>query len=219
MKTFGILSACLLLVAPLTGLAGGNATLRADTDAGSGAIEISWSGDGALRMETGTGPGYFIVREGKAYVVMQQGGQTMVMELASMMKMAAGQVGNVPAGDTFGRVESVNATGASETVAGIEGRVYQVTWTDGDGQRHSGDVVLTDDALVAEMTEAYLGAVQAMSGADTDAYRQSLPEGERGLLRSGEDFRIESISGDEPPPGAFELPAEPMDLQKMMQGR
>lgn len=218
MNRLQCLAAALLLV-PLAALAGGNAALRANSGGGGTDINISWSGDGELRMETGNSPGYFIVRGGKAYMVMQQGGRTLVMDLASMMKMAAGQAGGMPSGDTFGRVESIEATGASETVAGIEGRVYQVTWTDSDGKRRSGEVVLTDDPLVAEMTDAYLGAVQAMSGAETDAYRGSLPEGERGLLRSGDDFRLESISGDAPPSGHFELPAEPMKLPDMMQGR
>lgn len=208
-----------LLLVPAAALAAGSARLRADTESGSTVMNVSWSGDGALRMDTSDSPGHFIVRDGKAYMVMQQGGRTLVMDLASMMKMAAGQSGGLPSGNSFGRVESITATGASETVAGIEGRVYEVTWTDGDGKRRSGEVVLTDDPLVAEMTQAYLAAVQAMSGADTTAYRQSLPEGERGLLRSGDDFRIESISGDAPAADAFELPAEPMDLQKMMQGR
>lgn len=208
-----------LLFLPLMSLAGGNAALRAESGSGGTDINISWSGDGKLRMETGNSPGYFIVRDGKAYMVMQQGGRTLVMDLASMMKMAAGQAGGMPSGDTFGRVESIEATGATETVAGIEGRVYQVTWTDADGKRRTGEVVLTDNPLVAEMTDAYLSAVQAMSGAETGAYQQALPEGERGLLRSGDDFRLESISGATPSAGTFELPAEPMKLPNMGQGR
>lgn len=118
----------------------------------------------------------------------------------------------------FGQVESVEATGASETVAGIEGRVYRITTTDPSGKTETIEAVLTDDPLVVAMSEGYMGAMRAMLGEDIGKFMAALPDDDRGLLRVGDDFRLKAISGEEQPASLFELPAEPVSFAEMMQG-
>lgn len=103
-------------------------------------------------------------------------------------------------------------------MAGVQGHVYRLQWTDKQGKQHREEAVLTSDPLVVEMTDAYLSGIQSLYGSGATAFRNSLPEGERGLLRSG-GFRVESISGKALPASDFELPAKPMDPKQFLPNR
>lgn len=214
-----LLATGVLSTLPTTALAGGKAALAA----GGNTLHIAWRDAETLRMETGDDSSYFIMRDGKAYSVTQAGGTPRVMDMAAMMQMMramGGQSAPQPAPDSFGSVGKVEATGATETVAGIKGRVYRMTWTDPDGSKHSGEAVLTDDPLAVQMTSAYLGSVTAMFGSDnSSSFQSGLPGKDRGLLRVGDSFQVTSISRTDPPASAFELPAEPMDMSKMFGGK
>lgn len=206
----------LLLLLPLAAAAGGSATLKSG---GGTLIDISWADSHTLRLENRDSPSYFLVRDGKAYAVTRQGQRTVVMDMGTMMKMMGGQRAAGRDRPAFGEIGAIEATGASETVAGVKGSVYRLSWTDHEGRRHSGEAVLTDDPLVVEMTDAYLSSVQAMYGSGATAFQNGLPDGKRGLLRSGSDLRLQSISGEAPPAGDFELPAKPVDLQQLLHGK
>ena len=147
-------------------------------------------------------------------------GKIQVIDLSGMSAMMQAMRGQGKKGDNpFGSIDAVKATGASKTVAGIKGQVYQMTWTDPDGSQQSGDAVLTDNPLVVEMTQAYLNSMGAMIGAEyTRSYQDALPTDERGLLQVGDQFHVESIEQADPPASTFELPAKPIDMQSMMGG-
>jgi len=227
-----MIATIVLLSLPCTVLAGGKATIitasqpmqpgRHSKSGASETMTVTWRDANTLRMDMGDQASYLIMRDGKAYSVTQAGGQVRVMDMSAMMKMMqsmGGQGAKSKSKNPFGRIESIEATGATDTVAGVTGRVYQMRWTEGDGRQKSGEAVLTDDPLVVEMTRAYLGSMSAMIGADnTQSFEKSLPDDDRGMLRMGDQFRIDSISRSDPPASTFTLPAEPMDLQSLMGG-
>lgn len=206
----------LLTLLPATALAGGSAKMQT----GDTTMQVVWQDENTLRTGGEDASSYLIVRDGKAYSVSTANGQPRVMEMAGMLKMMQAMAGESQNQESrFGHVDSVEKTGASETVAGIEGRVYLITTTDPNGKTETVETVLTDNPLVVEMTRAYLGSMQAMFGGDDlGAFMDALPDDEHGLLRAGEDFRLLSIASDDPPASLFELPAEPMNLQQMMKG-
>lgn len=225
----GSLAAVTLLV-PSLALAGGKATMVTSSaltqmeeqklGSESATLTMTWQDTNTIRMDFGDSSHYLLMRDGKAYSVTQSEGETQVMDMAGMSAMIKAMSGkNANNDNPFGRIDSTKATGASETIAGIKGQVYQMTWTDPDGSQQSGDAVLTNDPLVMEMTEAYLNAMGSMIGAEyTRSYQDALPADERGLLQVGDQFQVESIEQADPPASTFELPAEPMDLQSLLKG-
>lgn len=218
---------------PAAALAGGTAVTESSSagmNIGSSSMaggttrtEIAWRDPGTVRITPKGQGGYMIARDGSVYSVAQQGGQTMVIDMAAMkgmmQQMTQGQSGNGP---SLGSVDSVQATGRSETVAGIRGKVFNVTTTDFRDTTVTSEWVLTGDPLVTEMTDAYFGAITSMFGNDGGQmarnWQGGLPAGMHGILRAGDQFRLVSISADTPPANQFELPAAPTDLGAMMKG-
>lgn len=222
--------AAIMFLLPCVVLAGGKATMVTTDQSmqiggqsmggGSNTMNMTWHNADMIRMDFSDDTGYLIVRDGKTYSVSDSDGEIQVMDMSSMMKMMQTMGGqNSQTQNPFGNIDSVKATGEIETVAGIKGRVYHMTWTEPDGSHKSGDAVLTDDPLVVEMTRAYLGSMAGMVGADTTrAFQDALPNKDHGLLRMDDQMRVESVSRIDPPVSTFELPAKPMDLQSLMGG-
>lgn len=218
------------LLLPSIALAGGKATIvttaqpmqmEAQThNSGTSTIKLTWRDQKTLRMDFGDvgADTYLIMRDGKTYSVSQNDGQPLVMDMSAMSGLMKNMM---PKGNSnehpFGSIDSIKATQNSETVAGIKGQVYNMSWTEPDGSKQSGDAVLTDDPLVIEMTQAYLGAMSAMVGDEyTRLYQNALPDADQGLLKVGNQFYVESVSQADPPAASFELPAQPMDLRSLL---
>jgi hypothetical protein len=212
-----------LAVVSLAAMAGGTATLESGGNA-KGTMKLYWSG-GSLKLVPEGEPGYMVVRDNKVYAVSQVQGRTMVVDMAAMAAMAKGmnkQAGGAApemTGDDIATLDSREATGGKETVAGIQGEVYNVTWTDGNGKQHSDQTVLSDDPRVVDMTRSFHAMASAMRttmGKDgPDPMGQELLDRGLGMLRFGDDMKLTSISGDTPAASEFELPAEPMKIPGM----
>lgn len=193
-------------------LAGGSATWSG----GGQSMHIDWRDADTVRMNTSASD-YMLVRDGKAYMVSNRGGQPMVLDWDAMRSM----IGAAPVPKTQGPVGddalvSMEATGRTETVAGIEGEYYRITYRD-DGVEKSREVVLSDHPLAVEMTQAWFTTMQAIAGSvgGEGSIDFEFANRELGMLRSGDDFRVTEISGETPPAGDFELPAEPRSIPGM----
>lgn len=219
-----------LLLLPSIVLAGGKATLIANTEsmqvAGqtveeeSNKINIIWSDADTLRMDFDDPSHYLIMRDGKTYTISQEGGETLVMDMEGMSVMIQAMSGKDSKKDPFGSIDSLESTKTNETVAGITGQVYHMTWTEADGSQKSADAVLTDNPLVVEMTYAYLNSVGAITGAEgIQRFLDELPKNKHGMLKVGDQFYLESIEKTDPPASTFELPAKPVNLQDMLKGQ
>lgn len=207
--------AALCLLVPAHVFAAGTATLEVRSEQSNSRMDMSWRDDN-LRLDLpDEAGGYMVVRGGKTYSVTQQQGQTMVLDMSSLKEM--GQSGEQGGGvDTdIGSLEKLEATGETETIAGIDGDVYQVVWTDANGDTHENTAVLSDHELVRGMSDAFRRSAEAMGG-NGDLFNDALQERGAGVLRFSDDFRVVDITDDAPPASDFELPAEPMSLEDLM---
>lgn len=210
--------------------------LMAGTAVAGGVAEIE-SGDGGervrsqlefdrdrLRMEArfgdGAGEGYLIFRDGKPYAVSQVEGQTLVMEMGSMLAMGGPMAQG--AGTDFSEVVEylgLSATGRAETVGGLRGEVFRLDYRTANGARESRELVLGTQRAVRELTLALMQMSQALQ----QVAGTSEPEGslklqaeldrrQAGLLRYGDEFRLLSLADRTPPASRFELPAAPVQM-------
>ena len=210
----------LLLAASLPALADGQATLESRSDQGNATMEVSWAGDD-LRMDfpQQAQAGFMLLKDGNGYMVTEMQGQTLVMDMARLKQMAE-SMGNdqAMAGLTSQQadsIESLEATGKQETIAGLEGEVYQLAWTDKAGNAHDDTLVLSDDDQVRELMSAFHAYQRTMTG-EPDPIATALEEEGLGMLRFGDRFRIASLSDETPAASAFELPENAMTFDDMM---
>lgn len=192
----------------------GTATLQAEDDT----MEVAWLDDGRVRFGDKNDDDYMVVRNDKAYAVSLEDGAPQVIDMSSMMAMFSAMIDEkVKEYIAPDRVEKIERTGASETVAGIKGDVYNITLRDSDGELETLEAVLTDDSKVVELTRVYVATMRSLIGLDSiDELVQQLPSNRRGILRAGDDFHLTSISDTAPNEDLFELPAKPVNLQDML---
>ncbi|NYT84985.1 hypothetical protein [Pollutimonas harenae] len=206
-------------LSPLYAWAAGTATITIGGDSNT----MSWLNSNTIRFDMPSTDGsYMISRDGKAYMVSTEaaGGMPPVMEIGGMMQGFSEAVNSDEGGKTSPlamRITAINAIGKKETVAGIDGEVYELTTTDQQGKSQTMQAVLTDDPLAIEMTDAYLALSETMVGAERVAeFKNALSEGKRGLLRMGDDMVVQSIAANPPTADSFELPSKPVNMGDMM---
>ncbi|HEY1075821.1 MAG TPA: hypothetical protein VGE51_03965 [Fontimonas sp.] len=222
----GIIAA--MLAASSAAWAGGSATLETSSDDDVGQTTVEYDGKGSLRMD-GMGDqqkGYLLIRDNKAYSVINEGGTPVVIDLASAMTMLGALAKNnsaqgATAGNEVARFISLDKTGASETVAGISGSVYKLTFIDDKGQQQTEELVLSKDSRARELTKALTAMGKQMARAadvpepEGAAKMYAEIDGTRqGVLRYGSEFRVTAFSG-EPSAKRFELPAQPQQMPNL----
>lgn len=206
----------LALLLPLQLLAAGTANLITDNQS----HQLLWDDQQMVRMNMPDEGAYMLLRAGKVYMISPQaaGGMPMVMEIGGMMQGMAAAAMSESNSPLTQRIESIKATGATEEIADITGHVYDVVLKDAQGKTENKQLVLTDNAAVTDMTNAFFELSGTMLGKQVlDDFKNSLPTDRRGLLRAGNDLVLQSISSDKPAAGSFDLPAEPTDMGNMMQ--
>lgn len=215
------LPALSIISLPMLAVAAGTATIEGNSVDSTGSITIMWQDDGAMRInaDPSSPENYMIAREGKIYSVFSNEGTPMVMEMGGMLKAFGAMANDLQEGGQTipASIESVEATGRSETVAGIKGNVYKVTVVNDDGTTKTDDAVFSSDANVTEMTRIYMETMLSIFDQnDPETFLQALPENERGLLRYGQEYRLASISGQAPSADQFKLPAQPTNFADML---
>ena len=209
-----------LALSPLCAWAAGTATI----DTGGQSNTLVWLNDSTIRIDTPLAHGgYFLARNGKVYMVNTagKGGAPSVMEIDGMMQGLA-QMDSSTNNDMDSplaalHISSIKATGKEETVAGIEGEVYELTITDKNGKRRNTQAVFTDDPLTVEMTAAYLAFTESLLGAEMMAeFKNALPKDKPGVLRAGKEMLVLSINANQPAATLFDLPSKPINIGEMI---
>ncbi|MDR5859975.1 hypothetical protein FZZ93_08715 [Halomonas eurihalina] len=216
----GLLATGLVMAAASPAMADGQATLEAQSDQGNVTMNVRWAGENLLRMDfpDQSQTGFMLLRDGKGYLVSQVQGQTMVMDMAKLKGMAENMGGGeieTLAGQQASQVDALEATGDSESIAGLEGDVYRLQWTDKNGTAHDDELVLSDDPQVLELMSAFHDYQRSMTG-ESDPIATTLEERGLGMLRFGDRFRLAELNDASPAPEIFELPEDAKTFEDMM---
>ncbi len=187
---------------------------------------FSWQTAERSRLDTPNETAHVLAIDGRAWGVAKVAGHPVSMDLDQLAKLlgqhtALARLG--PDAVVPSQITSLEATGQRETVAGVDGERYRVSWVDSEGNARIDEAVLTDDPLVREMQDALLGGMTRAIASGTgvsghEAAEQELTRRGLAVLRFGDDFRLESISDARQPDARFAMPSQPLDLQQLMRG-
>lgn len=210
--------ACLAMSLPLSVLAAGTATIQ-----GSNGDRFTLEYDGSqMRLQSDKQRNVHLIANGSSiYAVTQAGGQPVVVSGNAVMGLLSASSGRkqfASGSEDIQQFIGLKATGRSETVGGIAGKVHTLEYIDRTGKRRSEEVVLSGHAEVAEMTNRFgriAATFQQNSGVDNTGAQQLLQELERrkmGVLRFADHYRLERLDTTPPSQARFQLPSAPMQL-------
>lgn len=210
-----LLAGVFIAAAPVAALADIVGTYVATEGKERQTMTLSYKDDRHIRMDIGA-QAYMLVSGEKAYLVTRDGGETVVMDLDTMPKMA--MPGQKP--DAKEDKTSIRKTGKKETVAGITGEVYEIL---SGGERH--EVVLSTDKRAQALNKAFMALGKRMAqglGAGMSAQldlaaREAQKHGYGGLLRADQSFVLQSLEEKSKPAGFYELPkgSKPVEMPPM----
>jgi hypothetical protein len=151
----------------------------------------------------------------KAYMISRENGETNVVDMDEMMKMALMFGGGMPmdaeeeqaAAEDDGRYQ-FKRTGKKERVAGIKGEVWQITYEE-DGRKKTEEAVMTDDSDYIDAMHAYEAVIKRMESGAGDMFpTEDLYLVHDGYvpLRIGNEMTLKSFSDDNVDPALFTLP-------------
>lgn len=220
MRQFFQISALLLFSLPVW--AGGQAVLQSGSGSHAENAQLAWLDAEHLRMDISRPPAEILLRQGRLYAITQVAGVPIVADVANIDQMAqilgqgghfSGQIDRKLARS----VQSFQATGRHEIVAGVRGEIYRIVWRDAQGAEHTDQAVLSNSPAVVELTRALQNlGVAAHKGGDArsaEVIRRGL-----GVLRYGHDYRLISVSSRRPSESDLALPTQGLDVQKLLQG-
>jgi len=165
------------------------------------------------------GESYMLFRDGKALVVANTQGQTLVMDMAKLSSMA----------DSFGAsagqqtqsfsssVRSMKPTGRFESVAGIKGEIYKLEWTE-NGKNRTDNLVLTKNKSAIDYTRAWMGVVRTIEKSGSkkqvkgDQLFAKIEKKKMGILRLGDRFELVSVKLGKPDASRFKVPKATMEM-------
>lgn len=173
----------------------------------------------AVRMNTGDGNDYVLVKDGEFYLVSFEDDEPTVIDGGSMMRSFASLMPDVAPDDFSAEVLGIENSGRKEDLAGLAGDVYEVRIRDQQGRESLEELVLSEAKEAREFSDALLLMAETVSNlvspqttVAADALSSRLADMKMGVLRYGEEVAISSISSSKISQVRFDLPAEPMDL-------
>ncbi|WP_144389489.1 hypothetical protein [Pigmentiphaga sp. NML080357] len=209
------IAAAALFCLPLVAHAAGTAKLAGLDDRGRPfSASVEYAGDNLRAASPQSPNGYLLARGEKIYAVTRVNGQQVVMEAADLMRMAGSLMPSPTAAlEQVSAIVSLQPTSRRETVAGLGGTVYVLTYEDGQRRRRTEELVLTSEPAASELTAAALKlgrSLAALAGtllpAGADDLARRLQNDRLGLLRFGDRFRVEALDDRAPQASRFELP-------------
>jgi len=188
-------------------------------DAEGNKMTFEYEGE-QLRINMGGQASYMLLRDNSIYVVTDQDGEVMVIDLKQTMSMFGNLAKSAVPDMANVNVESLQATGRKESVAGIDGEVYLLKFVDHEGKRQEADLVLSPDRRAVGFRDAMHRMAATMGDlvdqqAASDKLQHQLGERNLGVLRYGSDMRVAAITETRVDAARFVLPAEPTDLSAL----
>lgn len=158
---------------------------------------------------------YLLFKEKQAQVIAEYQGNTLVMDLANISTMAQNlgvmSVLGIDSDTLQIDIISMQATGKKEKISGIEGEVYELTWSR-NNVRQLDELVLSKNSQAWEYTEALASAVDTINSSSAsinikaDLLLGRISKEKLGVLRLGNRFRLVSVLNKPDDPARFNTP-------------
>lgn len=187
---------------------------------GDNTLDIYYRDDGNIRVNL-EGQGYTLFSSGGMFLVMQQGGMQIAVDLRQMGSIVSGwrdqAIGKGT--DSSKLVPKIKATGRQVVVAGYEGQVHEVVV-----DQNRTELVLTKNADVGKVTDALVTAAyrigEVMGPEDSKALGAAITQleetGYTGLLKQSDGVILEFIKTVDRPESFYRLPPNTPLLQMPM---
>lgn len=175
-------------------------------------MQLNYKDDNHIRMDMPAQNQFMLLKGDNTYMVRKQKGQWLAIDLESMGKMMQ-QMGDHSGGqgeaEASGDAE-LRDTGRTETIAGYEGKVYEVT----DSEGNTREMVLSDHEDIIELSRGWVefsGSMMEKMGAGNEQMQQDmLSESDLaeygGILRVDDDMHLKSVSTDGKGSDYYDLP-------------
>lgn len=209
----------LMLLAPLGATAGVSGVYQLSSGQN---MELSYKDSDHMRMSM-PGGHFMLVNGDKVFMVRKQGGQWIAMNMAEMGKMMQDKGMKAQKNKQVQQAAdqvTLKKTGRTETVAGYKGTVYRVT----DGQGHTDEVVFSQHEDIVKLSRGWVefssrmaSSMGMMNDEMQDILDQQDIDERGGMLRVGDDMRLESVSTGTKGSEFYQLP-EGTRVQRMPTG-
>lgn len=195
-------------------------------------VTVYYQDDNHVRMDVGNDT-YLLVIGDKAYTVMNQGGQKMVMDMAAMggaMKAFGGmamQQAEAKASAYDPDSVAYGKTGKTETIAGYKGALYEVS-IKGPGGLEKYEFVASNHQDVIQLQKAFqiIGERMAKTLMSKDtlagfnrAAEMAESQNIGGMLRYGNEMVLKSLENKDLPAEVFLLPKDAIQMSIPSFGR
>lgn len=218
MKKLLVIAACVSMLCPAFVQAAGTATV---TGTMGRTAHVYWQNESlVLRQPAHFEPARVMLRGGHVYFVYSPGTSPRVVEMSGMLnKLRQAQgTGQRPLSKLLNARISVEATGQTETVAGIKGHVFRVTVLNDDRSK-TYRTVLTDNPTVESLTRLVADRASSVMGEQAHWVARAfsaLPDAYHGVLKFGQVFQLTRVTSKDPANRRFELPAQPVSYVQAM---
>lgn len=203
----------LMLLAPAAAPA---ATVAVWQLADGQALQVEYEDADTLRLTLGEDLALLVDGPREFLLQRQQDGQwraTEVGQLRSQLQRWLGNAdidalrGQLPGGERLPQIDSrarLEATGRTETVAGLRGQVYRIHLTDARGQPVVHEAVLGDAPELLRLQQSLLRLASGLPGLQLPPALDALPE--TALLRYEQQMRLVRLEERALPASRFSLP-------------
>lgn len=207
----------LLMAVTLPALADGQAVIQATSPDSNDQVDmnVSWADDNMRLDFPGMQEGYMLLQGDSGYMITEAENQKIIMDIGMLAELAKQMTGEQQSMIGAASLEKLEATGKTETVAGIEGEIYDLVWTDNGGNSHEETIVLSNNTQARELLNAFHSYQKALIG-EPDPIAEALEELGMGMLRQGDSFLIVSVNDETPDASIFTLPEDGMTFEEMM---
>lgn len=206
---------CWLGLALLVPAAAPAATVAVWQLADGQALQVEYEDADTLRLNLGEDLA-LLVDGPREFLLQRQGGQWRATEVGQLRSQLQRWLGNadidalrsqLPGGERLPQIDSqarLEATGRTETVAGMRGQVYRIHLTDSRGQPVVHEVVLGDEPELLRLQQSLLRLASGLPGLQLPAALDALPE--TALLRYEQQMRLVRLEERALPASRFRPP-------------
>lgn len=210
-----LLFLCLSLVLPGSALAASDIVATYKYSDGSVITLVTRDKD-HVRMDTSP-TSYMLLAGGKVYSVNCEDGQCHAMDMGAMMNSSLGSMFGGGGDDETGYEVRYEKTGRSESVAGYKGAVYEaVTFENGEVINRD-EMVLSNHSNIKRLTEGWIAMAEVMTQSMGDSFDDSLDEARKmgygGVLRVGDDMRLQKLSVKNLSSSYYKLPSTAQQVE------